>query len=301
MTANQLKYWELRWKQHYENILAQVKVKEQAETERHNRAVEAETARHNRVEERIDTQNMIINRLNLEARWAELDERHRAALVAEALNEKQYKLAVQAELRQYQYTQAQIQNMLAQQKVAAADFALDVISAKNKINADYLQAEAALVKAGWGKGVAAQIVAEVKSSVSSAELNNIMKAFANNSDYSWISEAFGPATLSEIGNVANKNYKSDLPKADLSKGLHLDTNKINFDERGSQAYNQQVSGFSNSQTTKGEKGVKTPSGTMYYRDHRDAGSTKSSVETKTAAGTRVIYSGGSHYGPGYAN
>lgn len=306
MTANQLKYWELRWKQHYEKILAEVKIKEQQETVRHNLAVEAETARHNRREERIDTQNMIINKQKLALGWAELDERKRAALVAEALNEKKYALAVQQELREMTYTKAQIDNMLANRKLAGMDFALSLYEAKHRIAADYIKAEAAMFKNGWTKIAAQAVVSGVQSLMTSDEANKLMDAMKDDPDFGWIVEAWGPAAPKAVVETAINHGISEgqwqgPPTAEQSQ---IAKQKVKFESRPdfqpvSNNDSELVHGFSGSQSGNGTSVQKGSSGASFYSDHRDAGSVKGPIESKTNSGTSVIYSGGSHYGPGY--
>lgn len=304
MTQNQLKYWELRWKQHYEKILAEVKVREQVETVRHNLAVESETARHNRREERIDTQNMIINKQKLELGWAELDEKKRAALVAEALNIDKYKLAVQQELRETKYTQAQIDNMLANRKLAAMDFALSLYKAKHDISANYIKAEAAMFKNGWTKVAAQAVISGVQSLMTSDEANKLMNAMKDDPDFGWIVEAWGPQTPKQVVETDIKHSISEGewqgPPTKGQNQMKRFENRPDFQPINTET-DGLVTGFSQSENGNGTSIQRGSSGAKYYSNHKDAGSTKDPVETKSGSGTSVIYSGGSHYGPGFQN
>jgi len=314
MTANQLKYWELRWKQHYENILAKVKVAEVQETQRHNIAVERETERHNRREERIDTQNMITNRLNAQLRWEELSEKKRAALVAEALKVKEYELAVKAELRNERYTNAQIDKLLSDKKIAQMDLAMSIVKMKHDIANDYLKSEAALFKNGWGKAAAGEIIADVKSLLSSTEADKLLNNLTKDPDFKWITETFGPSAADETLRLAGNSTKGEKGSGDWQGPPTKDqasqqTNKTRFENRPDfQPYKEpEVSGHSNSQGGTGTTGkssngtsvVYGNTGARYHSNHNEAGSTRGAVETKTSRGTSIVYSGGSHYGPGY--
>lgn len=299
MTTNQLKYWELRWKQHYENILAQVKVAEVVETKRHNVAVETETARHNRREERIDTQNMIINRGNLEARWAELEEKVRAAIVAEGLKEKEYQLQVQKVLYDWEYKKAEISNMLQSRKLAAADFAVRFVESFHKTSTEYMKAEAALLKAGWDKALVGEVVTDVKSLMAKSEYDKVLQnAFGDDPEFSWLVEAFGPATGKEVANMAGKKYNEPIgpkqPQQYFSQKAKNIKESIGLGISKPEDAKNLVQGFSGTQQSS-----RDISGVTSESTGNKVGSTKDIVETKTPSGTRVIYSSGSHYGPGF--
>jgi len=309
MTANQLKYWELRWKQHYEQILAKVKIAEVEETKRHNLAVEAENERHNRRQERIDTQNMITNRGNLAARWAELDEKQRAAIVAEGLKRDEYNLAVQTELRQAKYTQAQIDKMLSDMELAQMDLAISIVKHKHDVAANYIKAEAALLKNGWTKAAAGEVVADIKSLMSSTEFDTYLSKLKSNPTFSWIGETFGPAAIKEIATVTDSNDVGQWQGPPTKEQMQQSNAKKRFESRPDfqpiikETDNKDtVSGHSSSEGTGSSTGTSVVyghTGARYYSNHRESGSTRGPVETKTSNGTSVVYSGGSHYGPGY--
>lgn len=310
MTANQLKYWELRWKQHYEHILAKVKVAEVSETQRHNIATEAETRRHNMREERIDTQNMITNRLNAQIRWEELSERKRAAIVAEALKQKEYELAVQTELRNERYTAAQIDKMLSDKKIAQMELAMSIVKNKHDIAANYLKAEAALFKNGWTKAAAGEIIADVKSLLSSAEADQLLNNLTKDPDFKWLTESFGPDTATQTLNIASSSSSNsqgdsrDWQGPPTREQKQIADNRIRFENRPdfqSVGNEDLVQGHTTSPSNQGS-GTSIEygrSGARYHSNHKTAGSTRGPVETKTSNGTSIVYSGGSHYGPGY--
>lgn len=159
MTQNQLKYWELRWKQHYENIMLQLKARE-LEIEL---AKLQETKRSNRAKETIQ--------------WAELNEKIRAAGVSEALKKESNIIdALKANTDLY-YTLNQVQNMLAEQQVAAAEFLVTLEQAKNEDARKWLETEAILLKNGWGEYTVEKAVGEAKASMSDSRYNSILQIF----------------------------------------------------------------------------------------------------------------------------
>lgn len=145
MTANQLRYWELRWKQYYEYYYLQ-------EQKRSNRAKERETERHNRASERIAKQELVMKRIQLsldQARvtqeWAKISVNERAQLLAEMKHSHE------------------VQKFLAQTKIATAELGVTIQHNLNSDSAAYIQANARAFGAGWAKGGANQALSYVQS------------------------------------------------------------------------------------------------------------------------------------------
>lgn len=143
MTQNQLRFWELRWKQHYESIYV-------GEIQRSNRAKEAETERHNRKEEKIATQQLVIERQKLSLAWAELSERVRATMVKEAIDWENAKtnrynaqirageLEVAAYKAETERTKVmnELQQKMIDQQTVLAELYLDAVESFDKADRD---------------------------------------------------------------------------------------------------------------------------------------------------------------------
>lgn len=131
MTQNQLKYWELRWRQWYEYQLLHQQERQLEETKRSNRA-----------KERIEYEKITISREDMERKWAELDEKKRAAMVGEAINK--YKADIE-----FADAKSRIDKRLSEIQIAEADLAIAFTKARNEDERQYIKLYADVADKGW--------------------------------------------------------------------------------------------------------------------------------------------------------
>lgn len=165
MTTNQLRYWELRWKQHYEHWYLK-------ELHRANVAKEAETHRSNKAEERIKQQELVLKRIELgiqtqkvNVEWAKLQETQKANLVSWAVKAKEIELQQKQVYNQERLTNAQIKmiekqmdevkartdQILSNIKVAEADAAFGIYKDAREQDRKDLDTIIESYKHGWGE------------------------------------------------------------------------------------------------------------------------------------------------------
>lgn len=174
MTQNQLKYWELRWKQYYEYYYLQ-------ETKRSNMARELETARHNRVQERISKQELVLRRIELSQnqekivqQWKNLELTEQATMIKAAL-----------ELR----NQDRLANeFLQSQKMAAASMIVQYNNEQEKRQIEKFNAYVQALDTGWTKTAVAKVLTEIESS--NDEVNRLLTDVAK--QYNLDIEVKGP-------------------------------------------------------------------------------------------------------------
>lgn len=217
MTLNQLKYWELRWKQYYDMLSL-------AETKRSNVARENETKRHNRAEERIATQELVIKRIQLSQNqekivqeWSKikLDEQKlfiETTINAYKLHQKDVELS-QEERR----IQLKSEELLQNATFAAANIIVQYENESTKRSIEQFNSYVNALDKGWDKTAAAQVLTELASSSKTSDsLKNVLKPLAEK--YKLDIEINGPKSIgSTINNFANDN------KDRISKGI--DTGK----------------------------------------------------------------------------
>lgn len=193
MTANQLKYWEIRWRQYYENqSLKETKrsnlVKE-AETERSNRVKEAETRRHNLVEERIAKQELVIKRIQLShtqeqinQKWADLDRQERALFINTTL--ENYRLMQKDKEIDLKAKEVQLKadKLLSDVTLAIADLVTEYTQTEEKINIDRFDSYVNALGKGWTKAGVASFMRDLDQDSKTPEnlkslLSNIAKKY----------------------------------------------------------------------------------------------------------------------------
>lgn len=134
MTTNQLRYWELRWKQWYEYQLLQ-----------HKKAELAEQKRATRVKEKQEYARITIDREDLDRKWDELTEKKRAAIVGEALRKYEADINLMN-------VSSMAEQRLQQMKTVAADLYLQYTKAEDEAQRKWYEAYAEAANKGWGQG-----------------------------------------------------------------------------------------------------------------------------------------------------
>lgn len=262
----------------------------------------AETIRHNRRSERQETQRIVLEQAKLSKDWAKLKFDMRAKIVELALEERKLDQK-DIELQQ------KAESILTDKFVAVTDFGLDLQNAKNKWSVEYAKVYkdmlGAIGNAFGGKAVGLA-AGELRGMIAGSEYDDFIKSvkeqfpqYAKDIDFSIGSntqtgikeydEQFGPQ--------ASDKFKQDLKNRGIETGLPGSSSDRVIGFTGTQDEN--VNANSNQRTSNGTSVQKGKSGADYYSNHREAGSTRGPVETKSNSGTSVIYSGGSHYGPGF--
>lgn len=202
MTQNQIAYWALIWKQHYEN--QQLK-----ETHRHNQAQEKETNRHNLAEERIAKQQLVLRRIELSQNqekinqeWAKLSNTIRHDLIEEAQSQQKINL--------------DIDKFMSNQKIAVAQMALDASYKANDTTIKYIEASAKALKEGWGKGAAALGLGTLYGSLNTSNYSQIVESLASD---------LGITNSSIISAVKSNYGSSSETKSILEKINAVETEK----------------------------------------------------------------------------
>lgn len=316
MTANQLKYWELRWKQFYDMRNLEVDIAK-LQHEKDKLLLEAkklnETIRHNMEEERNDRITRRQNAQKIQQEWAKISQNERLALIGYGIKwkelEQEDRKLDQAD-RKLDQTDKQIaleaDKILKDKFTAVGDFLLEVEKNKNSTSQEwveqYSEAIGELGKA-FGLGAVGLAAGETRGMVASAQYDKIVNAMKNNFPevakfFNTTSETYGPDIKEAIDQLRKGSDELGGTKGILKKQGY------NVDQLPGQGAGR-VIGFSETETepdsttsgTSVEKVGKT--GSKYYDNHHDAGSTRSSIESKTSNGTSVVYSPGTHYGPGF--
>lgn len=297
MTQNQLRYWELRWRQHYENAQIQI--------EREKVALEIakleETIRKNRKAERQEQQRIIQEGIKIQQAWQKLGFEMQAKIVELGLEKRKL------DQKDTELVQA-ADRLLKDKFVAIADFVTNMTEKRDKSQQEwariYRDAGSALTDAFGGKtlGLAA---GEFRGLVSGEEFTNGIKAMADAfPEYASIINQFtGLAKETIQRNVEQYGPQWQGPPKPGKPGDNIISTdpRLKVGANMSTGPENTVSGHTSTEDPKGQTKtkVKGSSGADYYDNHSSAGSTKSPVESRTQGGSRVIWSGGSHYGPGF--
>jgi hypothetical protein len=298
MTANQLKYWELRWKQFYEFHY----LKEQ---HRANVAKETETERHNRATERVARQQLVLDRIRLSneqekinIEWQKLALSQRAQLVHEVVEQRKLDI----EEKDYQL---KVDQFLANIKVATAELISDV---QHNINQDRSAAITANAKAfgdGWLEGSAAKAAAWLETLSGTKNYENIVNTLVDDlntsipglkvekpkfkTDAPDVQEGSVSSVIgtSKADKLATEIYGPDATQRSKFGSRWVDNQKSQNKHAASQVIQAGVKGPGND--TESVSGVQTSTGAT---NHDTGSAPKSKV-------SGVIYSGSANVGPGW--
>lgn len=315
MTTNQLKYWELRWKQWYEFQLL-----------KHKQAELAEQKRATRVKEKQEYERITIDRGDLDRKWAELDEKKRAAIVGEAL--RKYEADIQ-----FMNVASMAEQRLQQMKTVAADLYLQYTKAEDESQRKWYEAYAEAANKGWGQGAfyAAYEMAD-KSNLVTQGKNDMLDVFNSIPGFklpSSTKQSVVPSGGKIVGEVANNNgilavsktgpsatkftkeMKNDFDKfrSDLAQQQHpyaakVEAAKQNAKQNAGVNYKTGISKLSQpvsrdsyqfspqTETTR----VSSPGGTI---TSKGIGGSVHSNGSKSSGGSGVIITTNIHKGPGY--
>lgn len=282
MTANQLRFWELRWKQHYDTIFLKLKEQEIAQAW----AELDEKIRHNKKSEKQEQQRIIHERQRLELDWAKLTEQQRATVMSELFEDRKQQ-------REEAWTKAQVEHLLVQDQVAVVEAFDSYLHHKNQDAQGWFDAEAKLLDKGWGKAAVGELVADVKGTISNAEYDQFMKNMAANLG-GWFKEVYGPQANqkaqewinSQNKEIVDNNRQSSAGKA-LKEMSNAEAQQDLVDKINKQGkYAPVVHGFTSTQngsSSTANVGTKVVTGTATSR-------TVSSNPRNSGGGSSVVYS-----------
>lgn len=312
MTQNQLKYWELRWKQHYDMLQHKVDLAK-LEIEL---AKLAETARHNKAQERIATQELVLSRVKISHEWEKMQFDMRAQIVRLGLEyngflQKNVELEQENERIRQKYIELgqEADKIMTNKFVQVTDAYVNISQGNYKNATERMKALADSV-GPLAKSVGIGFVASTLGLFDSYLTND-----ANSTVFWGRLEEMYPSVFKDLSQQAGDLYSpkakhmakeyTELYGPRGPEQMSKDIDKYLNEKDPKDTSDSTVTGHSGTQVSNQPQGstsgtkVIGSSGASYHSNHRDAGSTRGPVESKTNSGTRVIWSGGSHYGPGY--
>lgn len=304
MTLNQLKYWELRWKQYYDLLSL-------GETKRSNLAKEAETKRHNRAEERIATQQLVLERIKISQNQEKINQEW------SKISLDQQKLFIQTTIDAYKLHQKDIElsqeerriqlkseELLQNATFAAANLIVQYENESTKRSIEQFNAYVNALDKGWDKTTAASVLTELASSSKTSEsLKKLLQPLADK--YKLDIEVSGPKT---VGSTVSKFVSDNKDKVEeIGHGLTESSkalgNVILSENPHSRIYNALKEKFGPDKkaiaAAEGRGGkASTTGGTII-----STGPNGISTPSTTTKSSGVIYSGNSRsdYGPGYSS
>lgn len=322
MTQNQLKYWELRWRQHYDMLQHQVDLAK-VEVEL---AKLQETARHNKAQERIATQELVLTRVKLSQEWEKMQFDMKATIVRLGLEYNGF-LQKNVELQQknraldqedvrlnqkYIELGQEADKIMTNKFVQVTDAYTEILQGNYKNQTERMKALADSVgplAKSVGIGFVASTLGMFDSYLSNTQAS---EAFWSSLEKTYpsvfkdlsqeVAETYAPKVKAMAKSYTELYGPQGLEQASKDISAYLNKMDPKADDLKRIATQSTVTGHTNTQNVNESIGTsvqKGSSGASFYENHRDARSTRGPIETKNSAGTSVVYSGGSHYGPGY--
>lgn len=318
MTQNQLKYWELRWKQFYDMRKLELdKYVEDRKLQLDMRKLE-ETIRHNKHEEKMDRLQYRQNQEKINQEWAKISQNERLAMIKYGID---YVKLHQENIKLDQNQQSiglKAQELLQKEFLGIADLMLEITKTSDQQSRawveTYSQSVGEFLKA-FGGGAVATGLGEIRGALSTTTYNdlvtNLTKAYPQFASKikqfdQTATEVFGPQKGPEVSKTVRDDIKDqtdkiknqfsqELPGTDDKRVIGfsgtLTNDKAMYDQykKNVEKYGPDVSKY---------KTGSTPNGVTHFTGGSNASIGKSS--NTTPSGTKVIYSPGTgnKIGPG---